>query len=61
MINLHIRRWAVVYMMVPVAPALSQMSFIAGHIPKGQGKCFVDDGDVACCVYVQYSVHVLYV
>lgn len=34
--------------MVQVAP--SQRSFITGHIPEGQGKRYVDDGDVACCV-----------
>lgn len=46
MMNLHISHLAVEYMMVQVAP--SQMSFITGHIPEGQGKRYVDDGDVLC-------------
>lgn len=51
MINLHIRGWAGVHMMVQVAFAPSQMSYIAGHIPQGQGKCYVDGGDAVLCVY----------
>lgn len=55
MINLHIRRLAVVYTIVQAAPAPSQMSYLAGHIPEGQGKCYVDEGDVLSCMF---SVHV---
>lgn len=58
MINLHIRRLAVVYMRVEVLLALSQMSFIAGHILEGQGTCYFDNREVEWSVYVQYSVHV---
>lgn len=55
--NLHNRGLAVVHMLMQESLVPSQMSFCAHNIPQGQGKCYVDDENVACCVYV-CCVHV---